>query len=292
MKTEERHHLHENDLATAMNRGLQRVEPFAKQIGIAVLVVVLLVVAIAIWFNRSGSVSEEGWAPFMQASAADDFATVADDFAGTAAGRWARLRAGQEYLNEGLRSATSDRKTSEDRLDQAEKAFLDVLDSRDSTSPIRERALYGLALAREARITTDPQPAIEAYQEYLEQYPEGTYSVLAKSRITALQTDEAREFYAWLASQPRNPEDRPQPKELVAREQSRTDLPVLPGDDDPPAIQRNPDRPPSPRLPGPVDSESADAGDALPFPETAPELPMLDDEAPPTEGPMLPGSGN
>ncbi|MFV0445792.1 MAG: hypothetical protein ACK5Q5_19620 [Planctomycetaceae bacterium] len=266
MKSEERHHLHENDLATAVDQGLKRAEPYYNQILIAVLVVAVLGIGFFTWRNAAGGAADEAWAAFAKADTADSFLTVADEHSKTPVANWARLRAAEQFLNQGLRTATSDRKNTEDNLKQAESTLQKLLQDKGATQPqIRERALYAMAVARETRSSGDTSAAIEAYKALTSEFPQSQYVTLAESRIKDLESETTREFYAWFDKQPRKPEDRPKPKELTGPLVPGSADPFILGDDPTDAGEppRNPDRPPSPGLP----SDAAET--APPFPGAA-----------------------
>ncbi len=48
MKSEERHHLHENDLAGAVDRFLKKVEPYSNQILIGILVAAVVAIGVIV----------------------------------------------------------------------------------------------------------------------------------------------------------------------------------------------------------------------------------------------------
>jgi hypothetical protein len=273
MKSEERHHLHENDLAQALEGWMQKVEPYSKQILIGVLAVAVLGVGIILWMRSTGSASEAAWTQFARAQAADDYLTVADDHAGTEVALWAKLRAGEEFLNQGLQVATTDKKSMEERLANAQQQFQDILQDTSAPDLVRERALFGMAVSRESLSSGETEKAVAAYDELVRTYPDSRYARLAKQRIESLKTESAKEFYAWFHKQPRNPEERPQPKDLPRGQFGGTADPfpaghgAIPqmnlGPDDQAAPQRDTGRPPSPRSP----ERPAEDEPAPPFPE-------------------------
>lgn len=273
MKSEERHHLHENDLAQTLEGWMRRIEPYSNQILIGVLVIAVVAVGGILWMRTSDSASEAAWTQFVKAQAADDYLTVADDHPGTAVAMWAKLRAGEEYLNQGLQVATTDKKTMEERLANAQQEFQEILQNSGAPEIVRERALFGLAVSRESLSGGETQKAVEAYDELVRTYPNSRYARLAKERIEALKSEAAREFYAWFQKAPRNPEERPQPKDLPRGAFGGTADPfpvdhgAIPqmnlGPDAPASpTQTDSDRPPSPRTPNRPEVDA----DAPPFP--------------------------
>lgn len=263
MNSEERHQLHENDLAATLDRGLRKVEPYSNQILIGVLAVTVLAVGFLIWQRSSGTASAEAWGKFAKAATADDYLTVADDFPNTTVAPWARLRAGEQFLNQGLRTATSDRKSTEDNLKQAQSAFESLLSAAGTPPQIRERALYGLAVARETLSTGDTTKAVEAYETLRNEFPTSPYANLAALRVADLKSESTQGFYAWFDKQPRKPEERPKPKDLMAGPRSGSTADPFVLDDVPLPRASHPDRPPSPARP------SRPEATAEPFPNAA-----------------------
>jgi hypothetical protein len=276
MKSEERHHLHENDLAQILERWMGKVEPYSNQILIGVLAVAVIGIGGMLWSRSSQAKSAQGWAEFAKANSADDFATVADVHPSSDVGRWSKLLAAELYLNQGLQSATADKKTTDERLKQSEESFNQLLQDQATSAAIRERALFGLAVCRETSSGADTQPAITTYEELLKAFPDSRFSTLAKRRIDELRTEQAREWYAWFSQQERNPEDRPVPRDLATGRTVGESAPPFLIDDTQPPPQRHEDRPPSPRLPIPGAYHPG---------ETAPAFPSLDAPAPSTTSP-------
>ncbi|MCA9054003.1 MAG: tetratricopeptide repeat protein [Planctomycetaceae bacterium] len=302
MKSEERHHLHENDLAGILDRNLKKIEPYSNQILIGILVATVLAVGIIIWQRSSGAADAEAWGKFAKAATADEYLTVAEDHPGTNVARWAQLRAGEQFLNQGLRTATSDRKSTEDNLKQAESAFQSLLQGSGATPQVRERALYGLALARETLSNGDTSKAIEAYEELRNSFPDSHLAGLAEQRMNDLKQESTRDFYAWFDRQPRKPEDRPKPKDLVSAAGGTAD-PFLFGDDVTPERPAHSDRPPSPSaptrasagaqpFPAATDAETPPASASSETPPATPPTPDTSDEKPaePASEPAAPES--
>lgn len=266
MKTEERHQLHENELAGAMDRGMRRVEPYANQILIAVLALAVLVIGFFVWRRSNSAAGETAWAAYAKAETADDFLTVAEEHATTPAAAWANLRAAEQFLNQGLRTATSDRKSTEDNLKQAEEALQKLLQNQSIAPQVRERALYAMAVCRETQSGADTTKAVEAYEALKSEFPQSPQVAMAEQRIKDLKSEATRDFYAWFDRQPRKPEDRPKPKELSGGPLTGgTADPFILGPDATPAQSSNPDRPPSPSAPQPAGPIAA------PFPGTTPD---------------------
>ena len=90
MKSEERHHLAENDLNVILSSWQKKIVPRLNQILIGLLVVLVVMGGYLLWRRSSSSKDVAGWSEFIKSSSADDYATVADRHEGTELGRWAR----------------------------------------------------------------------------------------------------------------------------------------------------------------------------------------------------------
>lgn len=293
MKSEERHQLHENDLAGVLERWQRKVEPYTNQAVVAVLVAAVVLLGGLLWRRSVNSAAAKGWGQLAAANSADGFLTVADDHPNTDVAAWAQLRAAELYLAEGLQSVTSHRATAEERLGNAEKTFQRLLQNEKIPPRVRERALYGLAVARESMSGAETHSAVAAYKELLRLFPDSQHAGLASQRISDLESESTREFYAWLDKQPRVPEDRPKPRDLTSVVPSGLGLdPFMLLDRTESDQPRFGDRPPSPEAPVPAGET------APPFPEPpgaadAPASPPA--SATPPEGaaspPTTPGGG-
>jgi hypothetical protein len=266
MKSEHRHELAENDLGKIIARWRDQLEPHANKILIGFLVVAVLVVGAIVALRSTTASSSAGVTELSQAEAAEDFETVADDFEGTTAGTWARLRAGEEYLRDGIRLSLSDRAASNERLEEAQQSFDKVLKLTEAPPEVREKALFGLASCLEAMSSeqTTTQPAIEAYEQLIEEFPDTRYKRWAEERMETLKSSDAQEFYAWFHKQTPKPEDRPLPRDFPDPFSSFPD-------------EGTSDASPIGELPPPPPSSQRNS--------TAPTPPG---ETPATEGPALP----
>jgi hypothetical protein len=223
MKSEHRHELKTNELERIASEWGHTVEHYVQD-NLALLVTAACIVALAAgsvvyWRTASGTAGQQGWREFAAASKAADYGNVADKYAGTAAGSWARLLEGEMELSSGIRSSFNDRAAGKSDLKKAEENFEKVIN--DKSEEIRERALFGLARAREALPDKSLSPskvndaAIEAYQRLLTEFASGIYKEYAESRIAALKTGTAQDFYAWFEQQNPKPADREMPKDLI-----------------------------------------------------------------------------
>lgn len=213
MKSEHRHELQTNDLSRAMSN----VTPFLEEYGNRILlgiVAVCLIAGAAIWWARTSTASAAmGWTELVAAQTAEDFGNVADAYAGTEVGTWARLQEAETYLFQGIRLSFTDRAAAVSDLKKAQEGFEQLLDAKGVPAEVRERTLIGMARTLETRSGQDTQPAIAAYEQLIEEFPESVYRTEAEERISALKTGSTQEFYAWFQKQNPRPEDRETPRD-------------------------------------------------------------------------------
>jgi tetratricopeptide (TPR) repeat protein len=213
MKSEHRHELAENDLSKLITRGLQKIEPYHNYILAGMLVITVAVLSVVMLTRSSSAERSAGFAELVTCKTADDYLNVAEQFDGEVSGNWARLRAGEEFLHEGIRLSVSDRTQSTDRLEEAQECFDKLLQNKSVGSQVREKALYGMAMTLES-LGEDTEKAISAYQALIDEFSDSRYRPMAEDRIDVLKTGRAQQFYAWFEAQHPSPEDRPLPRDM------------------------------------------------------------------------------
>jgi hypothetical protein len=223
MKSEHRHELKTNELERITSEWGHTFEHYLQDnlmlIGAGVVVIVLAVGGVLYWRSSTGVAGQQGWREFAAATKAADYANVADKFAGTPAGSWARLMEGEMELATGIRSSFTDRAAGRSDLKKSQENFEKLVN--DKSDEIRERALFGLARSREALPGKDLSPskvndaAIEAYQRLVTEFSSSVYKDYAEGRIAVLKTGTAQDFYAWFEQQNPKPADREMPKDLI-----------------------------------------------------------------------------
>ncbi len=271
MKSEHRHDLAENDLSKLLTRWLQRIEPYSNKILIGALVVTVVIVATVMTMRSSRATRSAGFTELAGCSTPDCYETVAKDFPESVAGSWARLRAAEEYLEEGIRLSVSDGKASEGSLEKSQESFEMVLKG-DAPAEVREKALNGLGMCLEAVSDGDTTDAVEAYEQLLSEFPETRYRRWAENRIEQLKTGRVQQFYSWFAQQDPKPEDRPNPFDFPS---------PFPATDSPLEIIDNPDSdlPPPPPSANRTSDASNESGATEPSTSPGPAL-----SAPPDAG--------
>jgi hypothetical protein len=300
MKSEHRHELKTNELERIASEWGHTAEHYVQDnwmlLAAAVVVIAIGAGGLVYWRSSSGTAGQQGWREFASATKASDFGNVADKFPGTAAGSWARLMEGEIELNSGVRSSFTDRAAGRSDLKKAQENFEKLIADKATPSDVMERALFGLARAKEALPDKNLGPskiddaAIETYQRLLTEFPISIYKDYSESRIAALKTGTAQDFYAWFEQQNPKPADREMPKDLIPpspdETKTATGTPVktvpppatksgAPAKPEPPQAGAKPaPSPTSPAKPSaPSDSTkkpAADEGPAFPAPSLPP----------------------
>lgn len=213
MKSEHRHELKENDLGKLTMHAQGFFEKHGNQVLLGAIGAVLLIGGLTFWFTSSSSKATAGWSKYSEASTATDFAEVADAFPGTEVAQWSRLNEAENYLFNGLQLTFKDRKSGLTDLEKAKSEFDAILNGTPLPPQVRERALFGLARTLETTSDKDTDKAIAAYEALQKDFPESTYTSLAKQRIEALKKGSTQSFYAWFHEQKPALEDRTKPKD-------------------------------------------------------------------------------
>jgi hypothetical protein len=300
MKSEHRHELKTNELERIASEWGHTAEHYVQEnwmlLAVAVVVIAIGAGGVVYWRSSSGVAGQQGWREFATANNASGYGNVADKFSGSVVGAWARLMEGEIELNSGIRSSFTDRSAGRSDLKKAQENFEKLVNDKATPDEVRERALFGLARAKEANPDKSLGPskiddaAIETYQRLLTEFPISIYKDYAESRIAALKTGTAQDFYAWFEQQNPKPADREMPKDLIPPLPDETK--TAPGT----PIQTTPPPTTKPTTGGeatktPAKPEPAKAGAKVP-PAAAPAksgTPSKSSKAPATdEGPAFP----
>lgn len=225
MKSEHRHELAENDLSKLLARWGTEFDKHANTILSVLIVVALVAAGVIYWTRTSAATSAAGWANLSNAASAEEYVSVAEDFAGTQVAEWATLRAGDGFLREGIRLSLTDRTVSNERLAQAREAYDALLKNTGVPPVIREQALLGYAATLESLSDGDTGEAVAAYEKLTEEFPDSRFHRYALDRISELKTGAAQDFYAWFHRLNPTPPDLPGPQDQPGLQ----DQPALPG---------------------------------------------------------------
>ncbi len=219
MKSAKRHKLQTNELADIMGHWLTDMRPYVTW----VLVVTAAVVgtwAIWEWYSVSQNRSKgEAWRSFFLAMSDQDkeqilkrLETVATNYGDSPAGLWALVVAADVDLSEGSNLLFADKALAVTSLraaaDKYEQALKD-LGNRSDLPLLRQRALFGLAQAKEALGEID-----DALKYYKQVPGVDSDSILAKQatkRVELLSDESMKRWYFWFARQEPKPPSAQQP---------------------------------------------------------------------------------
>lgn len=214
MKSERRHELQENVLASYLGRINTAIEPYSKLIVVVLATLVLAVVALAIYQSQTSATRSDATLQLIEASANSDaevLAEVANRYPNTAAGAWSRLYQGNQYMAEGISALYEDEALAEEQFEQARIAFRKALEIGDDRV-LRSRAHFGLARVAESLGEIDA--AVEAYQDVVAVHESDAMVDKAQQRIDALSNPQTQDFLAWFHEQDFSPADPSLPPSL------------------------------------------------------------------------------
>ncbi len=267
MKTERRHELQTNVLATTLAHWTEAARPYGRAMLAGILA---LIVAIIVWgyvATQNSRQVAEGWNDyFMAVSVRDEqrLQDVAEQFAGTVVADWARLTLADWELDNGTNRLLVDRTLAREQLRDAADKYSALLLSAGSGT-IAERATYGLARAHEA--AGELEKARSEYRSLAQKWPDSPFAATSEARAKDLETQSTKQFYDWLAKYepPRSLSQEPgtpgaRPDFLKEPDAGTLQLPSSLGDT----------TSPFPSLPGATESKAGEE------PASTPDLPAAD----------------
>ena len=201
MKTERRHELQQNDLAVWLAKVNTAIEPYSKLIAIVLLAIFVLTVVVSFMSTRDQEQRSESTLNLIQATGAqeaDELLRVSDRYTGTAAGEWAKLYQGLQYVSQGIEALYTDRENAQELLTDATTVLNDAAGSSNDTL-LKSRANLGLAQAAESLGNVDD--AIKAYEQVVAINESEAMVKRAEDRIKTLSSPKTQEFLAWFADQ-------------------------------------------------------------------------------------------
>jgi hypothetical protein len=203
MKSEHRHQLETNWLATRVNRFVQDVRPHAATIaGIAIAIVAVMLIW-TYWAGSSSARQSGAWDVYNIALGqrppnVDALRLAAEENPGTAMQQMADVTWADSQVWLAARDYIYNRRAAMEALDRATSRYQGVIQSTDDER-LLNRARLGMARIHEIRGELD-----KAREEYLK--VKGAYEEYAKLQSERLEQPDARETYQWLASaQPPRP---------------------------------------------------------------------------------------
>jgi tetratricopeptide (TPR) repeat protein len=199
MKTERRHELQTNVLASSLTHWTEAAQPYGKAVLAGILAIIIAFLAWLYISSQSSTRTAEGWNDYFQAvNNRDDqlLQDVAEQYGGSTVSEWSRLTLADWQLDGGTNRLLVDRTLARDQLREAvEKYQAVILQASDNT--ILERATYGLARAQEAY--GELEKARESYNKLATTWPESPFAATAKARAQILESQPTKQFYDWIA---------------------------------------------------------------------------------------------
>jgi hypothetical protein len=199
MKSERRHDLETNELAVQVQDWLDRLKPYASQIAMVVVGLLLLAYIGSEWGSATSSTDQAAWDEYTLASYSTDpdlnsMKLLADneEFASTPVPEWAYLAWSDRQVLRASQMYLTDRASAMTRLKQVQPIY-EKLAEGAGNSQVQDRAHFGLAQVYELQGKID-----EARAEYAD--VKGDLSALAESRAERLKSPTVKEACDWLAT--------------------------------------------------------------------------------------------
>lgn len=198
MKSERRHELQHNVLLVWLEETFEQIKPYQNAILGVVLLVVVAILAISVWSNRSAADAAMAWnaikGPFS-ARSPDDLDRAAQQFPNTPASQWAMILSADQHLFAGATRLFENKIAASDELNKAFERYQAVYRNPQSEM-ICERATFGLARTLEAQGTADKiDEATKYYKEVVQKWPKGMFKATAEARLQDLQRPSTKWFY-------------------------------------------------------------------------------------------------
>ena len=209
MKTERRHELQENELATWLGQVIHTYQHYLRAALGVIILAALGLMASAYMNNRSKQTQEAAWSAYFEARLAPESSAlkkVAETYSSTEAAGWALQSAGDLELGQGISELFRDKQQAAERLKGAEEAYEAVIASYQEPMLLK-RAMLGLAKAQESQ--QNLEGAKQNYGAIISRWgadqedadQEDQVVRIAKSRFASLDSPNAEQWYAWFAQQ-------------------------------------------------------------------------------------------
>ena len=286
MKSEQQNIQESNLLADQIENFLIKTKKVLPQIIAVVVLALVALLAYGVYQSIRNGQSAEGWtALYFSDTDASDLESIADDFASTPAGHWARQAAGDAHLAKALESVFTNRDVADQHYKNAVAEYEKVID-KGSDPLLLARTHFGLAQAYEGLANRDD--AISHYRKISGLTGvDDAFQAEATKRADWLESKEGETFIAWFKEiRHATPAIAPPSGQLPAiPNQPTLDLPPLPNT---PAATAptNPETPTSAETPA-TSEASKGTGEQKPAEPTTPpegaksEEPASSDVAPP-----------
>jgi hypothetical protein len=194
MKSERRHELQHNELAEWLAKAIEAIKPYQNLILAGVALVLVAMVGYTLYNRAVTAQSAQAWNDINTALETGDLASlskVSEDYPNTTAAYMASIVQGDNYLAAGCTQLFKNKPLAEENLSKAINHY-EAIRLSCRTPSIRERAVFGLARAREAK--GELEEAKPLYEEVAKDV-NGTYAKAASERLADLARPATRAFY-------------------------------------------------------------------------------------------------
>jgi hypothetical protein len=195
MKSQRRHELQHNALASWLAESAQTLRPYQNILVAALVLAAVAVAAYGFWTRASAAQTAEAWDAVNASLGSGDVATllsVAEKYPDKHVGRLSAVVAADLRLAGGCNQLFMNKAMAENEITKAIDLY--QTDLKQAKSPwLIERAMFGLARADESK--GDLESATKHYRQLVENWPQGAYAGAAGRRLNDLARNEIKRLY-------------------------------------------------------------------------------------------------
>ena len=254
MKSERRHELQHNELATWLINSFQTVKPYQNLLFAVVAAVLVAVLGYTLWTRDAASRTSQAWDQFnavVQSRDPAKLTKLSEEYPNTPVGTTAAVVAADDHLQEGCERLFVNKALAQTELNKAIDLYRLVLEQTQVPMQL-ERATFGLARAHEAK--GELEAAEKLYGEVAARWPNGTFTAAANGRLEDLKRPATKRFYDQFAHFDPKPAFTGKPGEQPA-----FDMKSLPTEGPPSVSDLKLEQKAEPSSKAPADAKSAPA---------------------------------
>ncbi|MEM7476417.1 MAG: tetratricopeptide repeat protein [Planctomycetota bacterium] len=205
MNRADKHDLEKNELAEKLGAGIGAIQPAIPLIIGVIALIIVGGVAYGLYTSNTNSQEAAAWTEYyfslsgndgLSGSDAETLISVADDYPDSSMSGWARLAAGDKYLQSGVEAMYSNRKQGIESLQKAVSTYEQSLNESKSDE-LKVKALLGLGRAHESLGELDK--AGDYYQQFVSSSAPPQMIASVNERITFLNSEGGKAFYDWFS---------------------------------------------------------------------------------------------
>jgi hypothetical protein len=198
MKSERRHELQHNELAEWLVKSAQTIKPYQNIAFTAVMVVLIGVIAYAVWSRVSAAQTAQAWDALnaaLNSTNPDKLTQVVDDYPHTTVAHMAGLVLADYALADGCNQLFINKIKGKHELSKAVELYQTVREESREPS-LLERAPFGLARAKESLGDAEHiKQAEQLYEEVAAKTPSGAFTAAAAQRLADLKRPATKSLY-------------------------------------------------------------------------------------------------